>query len=60
MHVFGQTHGTQQIRGFNLKRHAVAQLVEALLYNPTGRGFDSPCGHMDFFIDIILPAELRS
>jgi hypothetical protein len=28
--------GTQCIRG-----HAVAQLVEALLYKPVGRGFDS-------------------
>ena len=35
--------------------HAVAQLIEALLYKPEGRGFDSRWCH---FIDIILPAAL--
>ena len=34
--------------------HAVTQLVEALRYNPEGRGFDARW----FFIDIILPAAL--
>ena len=28
--------------------HAVAQLVEALRYNPEGRGFDSRCCHWNF------------
>jgi hypothetical protein len=26
---------------YNLQRHAVAQLVEALRYNPEGSGFDT-------------------
>jgi hypothetical protein len=34
--------------------YAVAQLVEALLYKPEGRGFDS----LEFITDIILPAAL--
>ena len=38
--------------------HAVAQLVEALRCKPEGRGFDSPIGSLEFFIDIILPAAL--
>ena len=38
--------------------HAVAQIVEALLYKPEGRGFDSRWCHWNFFIDIILPAAL--
>ena len=37
------------------KRHAVAQLVEALSYKSEGPGFDS---RWEFFIDIILPAAL--
>jgi hypothetical protein len=36
-------------------RPVVAQLVETLLYSLGGRGFDS----LEFFIDIILRAELR-
>jgi hypothetical protein len=31
-----------------LKRHAVAQLVEALRYKPEGRGFDSQWCHWNF------------
>ena len=34
--------------------HAVAQLVEALLYKSEGRGFDSRWCQWNFFIDIIL------
>ena len=30
---------------FSKNIHAMAQLVEALRYNPEGCGFDSPCGH---------------
>jgi hypothetical protein len=41
-----------------IRRHAVAQLVEALRYKPEGRGFDSRGCHWIFFIDIILPAAL--
>jgi hypothetical protein len=37
---------------------AVAQLVEALGYNPDGRGFDSQWCHWNFFIYIIFPAAL--
>ena len=40
------------------KGHAVAQSVEALRYKPEGRGFDSRWCHLEFFIDIILPAAL--
>jgi hypothetical protein len=36
--------------------HVVAQLVEALRYEPEGRRFDSVL--LEFFIDIILPAAL--
>jgi hypothetical protein len=45
---------TPDIRGTLL----VATLVEALLYKPEGRGFDSRWCHLDFFIDIILPVAL--
>jgi len=38
----------------------VAQLVEALRYNPEGRGFDSPMVSLEFFIDIILPGRTMS
>jgi len=38
--------------------HAVVQLVEALRYEPEGRGFDSRWCHWNSFIDIILPAAL--
>jgi hypothetical protein len=34
--------------------HAVAQLGEALLYNPEGYGFDYRWCHWDFFYDIIM------
>ena len=34
------------------------KLVEALRYNPEGRGFDSPMVSLEFFIDIILLAAL--
>jgi len=33
-------------------------LVEALRYKPEGRGFNSPCVSLEFFIDVILPADL--
>ena len=39
-------------------KYSVAQLVEALRYKPEGRGFDSRWFHLNFFIDIILPAAL--
>ena len=42
----------------NTQGHAVAQLVETLRYKPEGRGFDSPLCHLEFFIDINLPAAL--
>jgi hypothetical protein len=42
----------------NERGHAVAQLAEALGYKPEGRGFDSPCLSVEFFIDRILPAAL--
>jgi len=48
----GKRAGTRPNRG-----HAVAQLVEALLYKPEGREFDSRFV-IGFFIDIILPAAL--
>jgi hypothetical protein len=32
------------------KGYAVAQLVEALLYNPKGRGFDSLWSHWNFSV----------
>ena len=38
--------------------HAVAQLVEALIYKPEGRGFDSLWCHWNFFIDIIFLVAL--
>jgi hypothetical protein len=38
--------------------HAVAQLVEALRYKAEGRGFQFPMVSSEFFIDIILLAEL--
>ena len=33
-------------------------VVKALRYKPAGRGFDSPCCHLEFFSDIILPLAL--
>ena len=36
--------------------HAVAQLVEALRYNPVGRGFDSRWCHWNFSLTIFLAA----
>ena len=36
----------------------VAQVVEALRYNPDGRGFDSRWCHSIFFIDTILPGAI--
>jgi hypothetical protein len=38
------------------RRHAVAQLVEALRYKPEGRGF--LIVSLEFLIDIVLPAAL--
>ena len=39
-----------------MKRHAVAQVNEALCYKPESCGFDSRWYHWNFFsIDIILP-----
>ena len=43
---------------FPKQGHAVAQLVEALRYNPEGPGFDSRWRHWIFFISTILPAAL--
>jgi hypothetical protein len=33
---------------FEMLRHAMAQLVEALRYNPEGRGLDSRWGYWNF------------
>jgi len=38
--------------------HAMAQSVEALLYKPQGRGFDSRWCHLNFLFDIIFPTAL--
>ena len=38
--------------------HAVVQLVETLLYNPEGRGFDSSMVPLEFFTDMTFPAAL--
>ena len=40
--------------------HAVANLVEALLYKPEGRWFTSRWCQRNFFMDIILPAALNA
>ena len=40
------------------KSHAVAQMVEALLYKPEGRGFDSSIVSLEFFIELIVPVTL--
>ena len=40
------------------RMHVVVQSVEALRYEPEGRGFDSRWCHWKFFIDIILPVAL--
>ena len=45
-------------RTMNTGARGVAQLVEALRYNPEGRCFDSRWCHLKFFVDIILPAAL--
>ena len=37
---------------------AVEQLVGALRYKSEGRGFDSRWYHLNFFIEMILPAAL--
>jgi hypothetical protein len=39
---------TPQLRSIYLQGHAVAQLVEALLYTPERRGFDSRWCHWNF------------
>ena len=39
--------------------HAVAHLVEALRFMPSGRGFDPRWCHCNFFIDVIIRAALR-
>jgi hypothetical protein len=36
--------------------HAVVQSVEALCYNPEGRGFDSYWGHWNFSLTILTAA----
>ena len=38
--------------------HALVQLVEALRYNPEGRGLDNRWGSLEFFMDVILGAAL--
>jgi hypothetical protein len=38
--------------------HGVAQLVEALPYTPEGLGCNNRWSHLEFFIDIILPAAI--
>ena len=40
--------------GLYIPIHAVARLVEALRYKPTGHGLDSPMVSLEFFIDIII------
>jgi hypothetical protein len=42
----------------NVMGHTLTQLVEALRYNPEGRGFDSRLVSLEFFIHIFLPAAL--
>ena len=42
----------------NASGPAVAQLGEAMRYEPEGRGFHSRRGKWDYFIDLILPTEL--
>jgi hypothetical protein len=37
----------------------VTQFVEALLYKPEGRGFDSRWSYWNFFVDMILSAALQ-
>jgi hypothetical protein len=39
------------------KEYAVAQLVQALRYEPEGRGIDFPMESLGFFTDLFLPAE---
>jgi len=46
---------TSEKRLLGILLHAVTQLLEALSYNPEGRGFD---GVIVMFIDIIFPAAL--
>jgi len=48
---FTQRNEVGEIFGMLLIRngHAVAQLVEALLDKPEGRGFDSRWDHWDFY-----------
>jgi hypothetical protein len=41
------------------KDYAVAQLVQALPYEPEGRGIDFPMESLGFFNDLFLPAALR-
>jgi hypothetical protein len=40
------------------RKVAVAQLIEALLYELECRGFDSPWYHWEFFINIIISTAL--
>jgi hypothetical protein len=40
--------------------HAVAQLIEALRYNPEGRWVRFPMVSLEFFIDVIFPAFNRN
>jgi hypothetical protein len=40
------------------KEYAVAQLVQALRYEPKGRGIDFPMELVVFFVDLCLPAAL--
>ena len=39
------------------KEYAVAQLFQALRYEPQGRGIDFPMESLGFFTDLFLPAE---
>jgi len=43
---------------FIIAEYAVVHLVEALHYKPEGHRFDSRWGSLDYFIDLIISAEL--
>jgi hypothetical protein len=50
----GNFYGYVHLKGTLL----VVQLDEELRYSSEGRGFNSRCCHLEFFIGIILPAAL--
>ena len=46
------------LQNIHILWHAVWQFVEALLYKPEGRGFDSRWCHSNFSLILILPVAL--